>query len=115
MKAFYFGCRDQSGHYLYDSNGQELFMSPHDSGPFSAKRLDGGFCPTGHQDEGVAKLTHEAGFTVLAFWDRSVDKRPGSHSTFVFEGAMSFQEAVELASRYFPRITARYNFAIVEG
>jgi hypothetical protein len=49
-----------------------------------ARRIDGGFCPQIEDAQsGEARIHHVEGWTVLAFWDRSGDSRPSSHSTFV--------------------------------
>ena len=84
---------------------------------FISRKIDGGFCPDDpRQQEGVAKLTevriNDRVFTVLAFWDRSVDARPGSHSTFIVEGKQDFVSAVRWISEAFPSVWNRFTFPI---
>ncbi len=114
---FYFGVWDkrEAGHYLFDVDGTAIYR--HKSPiPFSNAKLDGGFAPLdGMQPQGVARLTHADGWTVLSFWDRSGDHRPGSHSTFVLHGTRDFAAAVELARATFPSIWARYTFEVREA
>jgi hypothetical protein len=49
--------------------------------------------------------------TVLAIWERTVDARPGSHSTFVLEGHLDFGAAVQLAREAFPHVWSRLDAA----
>jgi hypothetical protein len=63
--------------------------------------------------QGEAKLHHKDGWTAIAFWDNSVDDRPGSTSTFVMEGEYDFDEALAIAKENFPSIFERYSFEVV--
>lgn len=111
MKTLYFGCWGNStGHYLFESEYQKPPMNtvPWDS-------IDGGLAPAGvKQREGVAELHHKNGWTALAFWDRSVDKRPNSNSALFAEGTHSFDEMIQIAKDNFPQIMNRFNFPIIE-
>ena len=117
-EVFYFGCVRTSGHYLWTRN----FAVAREAGPFKQTHLDTPYCPgmtptsrgitPADQPEGVARITHENGWTVLSFWDRSVDNRRGSHSTFVMDGTHDFDAAVALAREAFPRVWARYGFEV---
>ncbi len=119
--VFYFGCIGESGHFLFVPNMRTV----RNAGPFTPASLDTSFCPgmtpesqgytPREQPEGVARLTHYEGWTVLSFWDRSVDDRRGSHSTFAIDGVHTFGEAVAHARAAFPRVWARYKFAVREG
>jgi hypothetical protein len=83
--------------------------------PWDADLLDNKLCPShSASPEGVAQLHHKDGWTALAFWDRSVDSRPGSHSTFFTEGTHDFTAMVEICKRDFPEVWARYPFEITE-
>ncbi|MCJ2074476.1 hypothetical protein MKK68_02215 [Methylobacterium sp. E-016] len=75
----YFGCHEQAGHHLRYGDG----TCPRYGPPLaSLKRFDGMFCPPEDVGEHVAALTRlgTVGYSALAFWDRSVDSRPGSNS-----------------------------------
>jgi len=68
--------------------------------------------------EGVARVTHVTctfgkTWTVLGFWDRSVDKRYNSWSMFIATGTHDFDTMVQLAKRDFPHIWERYTFEVV--
>lgn len=106
----YFGVWEgQPGHYLYDRNGRLVR-----NWPMLGKNLDIGFCPEtgGYQREGVAALEHVNGWTVLAFWDRSGDKRGSSNSVFLAEGKLTFEEMVARAQEEFPEVWERFTFNV---
>ena len=116
----------EAGHYLYAASGRSFSIWDVPPGVPPKPHLDGGYCPPddGRQVEGRAALTyllHPGGvgagtaWTVLSFWDRSGDKRNGSHSTFLLPRARSFSEAVAEAKLAFPTVFARYTFEIVLG
>jgi hypothetical protein len=109
----YFGCIDfgcighKVGHHLVTWDGSP----PHkyeknlkEAGLFD--RINGGFCPN-RGVEGNAKLTQENGWTILAWWDNSVDSRPGSHSTFLKYGIWSADEMRHWAAELFPDVMRR--------
>lgn len=79
--------------------------------------MDGDFCPPAKYDspenQGRAKLTVEDGWTTLSFWDRTVDKRACSHSTYVMKGQHTFDEMLQAIKVNFPGIFERYEFKIV--
>jgi hypothetical protein len=83
----YYGClsndgKTRLGHFLFNTIGQRVSMS--EIPVAIARRIDGGFCPQIEDAQsGEARIHHVEGWTVLAFWDRSGDSRPSSHSTFV--------------------------------
>lgn len=52
-------------------------------------------------------------WTVLTFWDRSVDTRFGCCASFLLKGALDFATALETARAAFPQVFARFSFEIV--
>lgn len=64
--------------------------------------------------EGRAFLTHRAGLTVLAFWDRSGDKRGASNTAFICPGTLTFAQIVRQARHTWPQIWARFTFPVVQ-
>lgn len=113
---FYYGCHVRLGHYLHDTDLKQVDGQP-DPFPCNWQRLDGGFLPKRDEEqvEGLASLTHFGRYwTVLSFWDRSVDHRKGSCSTFVMPFALTFEEACQRAEMAFPKIWKRFTFPIVQ-
>jgi hypothetical protein len=116
-RVWYFGCEPRvgahSGHHLWDREGG-LYVS-YSLAPFP---LDGEWCPRGPQEEGRALLSRRLlgsqDWTVVAWWDRSVDHRTGSHSTFLARGLWSFDEMLAAAREAFPTVFARQNRPIVQ-
>lgn len=114
---YYFGKLDKGpiggGHHLHAPDGTKYMVWDETITPLGAK-LDGGYCPDQKKGEpqGLATLTHDKGWTVLAFWDRSGDDRFGSNSAFLVEGIFTFEEMVEQAQAAFPSIWTRFTFAV---
>lgn len=105
------GAASHRGHDLYRRGGVSVRSEHY---PFPLSMLDGGFLPPGEdQDEGRAYLTHAVDWTVLAFWDRSSDHRPGSHSTYVLPGELNFEQATALARESFQEMWTKYTFSVV--
>lgn len=115
MKVFYFGCVGEYGHYMFEPPGVKRDAFTH-TNPWGTK-VDGGLCPTGGstQEQGRALVHHKDGWTAMAFWDRSVDHRPGSCSVFLAQGTHAFEEMLRIANESFPKVTARYEFSITDG
>lgn len=116
----YFGCHREAGHYLF-TVGMESLGARRNSYRDLETFIDGSFCPTGlpqSQQEGVANLTHMNrdyhGLTILSFWDRSVDSRPGSNSNFILPGVLNFQQALEESKKQFPKVFSRFKFEVTE-
>ncbi len=118
MKAFYFGCSDRPGHYM--NSAERSGITSQETAEFLIANpwgfsVDGGLCPKGRQIEGLAVLHHKNGWSALSFWDRSVDSRPDSNSTFLVEGTHTFANMRALAEQHFPRVIARLRFPIVDA
>lgn len=106
-KWYYFGCRDQAGHYLFDQSGQENYGY----GPERPLgQFDGCLAPQPERDLYVAAVSRlgGVGYTALAWWDRSVDKRPASNS-IIFAPGLDGDPAELLAEaeRRFPWVFSR--------
>ena len=115
-QMYYFGCWQGAGHDLHTVTGSRISMYavPADF-PCAVTTLDGGFLPPRlPQVEGQGILVHLNGWTILSFWDRSVDTRPGSCSTFVLRGLHTCAETWALAQEGFPDVWERFAFPIVE-
>lgn len=131
MRAYYFGCWREPGHYLWlpgtggyphkagRAEGELLGSRSHSHDPKPGiipwgYSLDGGLL-TGsrYYTEGVARVAQRDGWTALSFWDQSVDSRPGSSSTFVFDALLTPEEALAAAREAFPPIFERFTFDVV--
>lgn len=116
-QPYYFGCADGDlGHYAWDA---KLFMRtdvPKDVSRWLSGR-DGKFPPTYiGEREGVMShfIVGKEGKegTIVACWDRSMDKRPGSHSTFLIPGVLTKEDAITAARIAFPTVFERFEFEV---
>lgn len=105
----YFGCYRRPGHYLWGPGMQRVRS---DDLPW--KKLNGELAPP-RARPGHAALHHLDGWTALAFWDRSVDSRPGSNSVFLFPDVLDFEEAVIRAVKEFPEVFEQMRCVILLG
>ena len=114
---YYFGCIRESGHYLWTEHLGHPSREEEKTIPW--QRYDGALCPawppyerSRPEEEGEAALHHHGGWTALAFWDRSVDKRGGCNSVFFAVGTYDALAMIALAKGRFPSIWARYGFEV---
>lgn len=59
------------------------------------------------QPEGVVRLVHLDGFTVIGFWDRTGDPRHGCASQILAEGEHTFDAMIAIFRATFPELYAR--------
>jgi len=113
VRKLYFGCwsEEEKRHLLRDLKGETL---PIYRNVIPWKDFEGTLCPKSTRKEGIAKLHHKEGWTALAFWDNSIDKRPGSKSVFFARGTHNFNGMKQIARYNFPEIMNRYDFPIIE-
>ena len=130
MECYYFGCQGQAGHYWWKpdkswtwDNGVRQIVGEALWNKVWPK-IDGGFCPgaskdpkkpwqrTGPEVEGEALLHHVDGWSILSFWDRSVDKRGACNSNFIVRGEHTFEEVLKAARESFPQVLDRLKFEI---
>lgn len=102
-RCFYFGCWDDAGHFWHDKHGS--YSKAREEAPFGYP--DGNWQPDNGQFQGPAALRHHKGWTILAWWDRTEDTRPGSCSALVFEGELGFEAMVALLKKRFRRVYDR--------
>lgn len=111
-RPLYFGCRSDLGHHLRHAQDGRLLLHGQERWIIS---LDGSLPPRGKiQVEGLATLTYLHGYSILAFWDRSVNTRPGSNSIFLIPGELSFDQTVVMARTTFPMVWERFKFEVVQ-
>ena len=117
MKAsdiFFFGKWDSgNGHVLHNPRGYCYHGDKPSDFPVREGVLDAGLLP-GHlpEEQGKATFFHINGWTILAFWDRSGDKRGNSNSTFLLRGTYTFEEAKNYAKEFFPKLFERFPFEL---
>jgi hypothetical protein len=96
-ECLYFGCIGFAGHHVWARTGtSDSEVWRRDAERAYLHRLfgpiDGALCWNSRalygrdEAEGRAFITHRNGWTALAFWDRSLDKHPSSHSAFLAPG-----------------------------
>jgi hypothetical protein len=111
---FYFGCVETTGHYWW-APGPEPCKRPALC-PWVLIDLAALPLPRDHRDadqnEGDGYIRRKDGWTLLGFWDRSVDDRFGSNSVFVVEEDLSANEMMAQARETFPSIWARFPFEV---
>ena len=133
-ECFFFGCIESAGHYLWRRQGRGRPANAHDveeairraiGAPLDAAGV-GGLCwnspkstygNNGYdrdETEGRALQTRLNGWTVVAFWDRSVDRRGACNSAFIVKGEMTFAQATRVARHRWPEVWARFPFDVVE-
>lgn len=104
---FYFGCNRDTGHYLHDRHRYRVSASH--GLAHRLNKFDGSLPPLG-QGLYVASVTHLGGLgmTALAWWDQSVDTRPGSNS-IIFAPVESIQgeDLLHYAEKMMPWVFAR--------
>jgi len=112
----YFGCVDRVGHHLFDKRLTMLsstVVGVDGSQLRWMRSLDGVLPPQdGLRIDGEARLHVLHGWTVIAFWDRSVDSRPNSNSVFFIPGVKPFEVALAMAREAFPSVFARFTFEV---
>lgn len=112
--AFYFGCIREPGHFLFCPELKRHYDPP-EGFPCKIHILDGGLLPPGlPQVEGRASTSHINGWTIMSFWDRSVDARYGCNSNFVLKGKFEFEEILQNSRYYFAPIFSRFAFPIFD-
>ena len=113
FKCLYFGCIDEPGHYLFEPGETHISLVPGWNRWVKwANERDGLLAPEFNEVSGRALLHHFDGFTVVAFWDRSVDSRSKSNSLFIVPGIKSFTDTIKIARSVFPQVFERFQFEV---
>ncbi len=98
----YCGCWESLGHMTWAPGMGRLMQQG--AGPW--EYLDSGKLNPGGK-HGDALLTQKDGWTALGITDRSVDSRPGSHSTFAMQGTFDFDQSLDLAKQFYGEVIDR--------
>lgn len=118
VEIYFFGCRnEEGGHYLFDPHMRTRWEKI-EALPWGWT-IDGGLAPGGGvrigrrpEIEGHAALHHKDGWTALAWWDRSVDKRGACNAGLYANGTFTAEEMLVLGREHFPQIMARFKYMI---
>jgi hypothetical protein len=114
-RVYYFGCGLRAGHWWYAPQKEGRMWQPNSAVADAMRtvfpRIDGNYCPDGDVP-GEAKLTRVRGWTVLAWWDRSVDMRGGSNSVIVADRSLDFDQMIALLAIHFPEVSKRQRVPI---
>lgn len=114
-EPLYFGCLYRPGHYVFRLKDGGLDSLGYDRNYRWIVALDGILPPPqAHQVEGQATLSYVQGYSIIAFWDHSVDTRSNSNSVFLIPGKLEFDEVLGEARRMFPMIFERFEFEIMQ-
>lgn len=109
-EPLFFGCWDRPGHFLRTRNGSYA------SRECEWMQMDGRLAPHDPTErEGRATVHYLHGWTALSWWDRSVDKRGRCNAIVWLPGYLSFDAALAAARAAFPRIFARFTYAVVDA
>lgn len=113
MQILYFGCgASHAGHYLWEREWSSAGRNQVRDCLFYA--IDGSFFLSDAK-ECEFLLSTVPPWTIISWKDNSVDSRLGSHSTFLFKGFESQNEAELLlkAMEIFPRVFGRQRALLV--
>lgn len=125
VDCYYFGCVDGPGHifrgpgprtrvYALEEHLAQLFGGLDGKLCWNSPRSDRDRFVDRNETEGRAFITHCGGWTALAFWDRSVDRRGACNSAFFVQGTLTFAQIVWVARHCWPKIWARFTFPVIE-
>lgn len=106
----YFGVWDVPGHYLHHPGGRtvrEESSGIPNVNPSLLRHLDGTFPPPEKDGLGLYNESIVNPVRIVAWWDRSGDKRPGSNSVLIGYGYGSGEEMIEDAIKLFPKQMGR--------
>ena len=107
-ELLYFGCLHKAGHHLHS---KVRYIQYHET-PWGYN-LDSALLPqSGPQPEGLIHFHKRDGWTAVAFWDRSVDVRPGSWSGFIVDRDWTEMELLTAARQAWPEVFARKGFPL---
>lgn len=108
-KILLFGCGEDAGHFLHrPSAGRPVtdYGVMRRLPALVSGNLDGVFPPQRHRKEFVPRrVVLEIGadtWTVLAWWDYSVDNRGGSNTALIWKGRHTNDEMIQAAAEAFP-------------
>lgn len=120
--TYYFGAWDVPGHHLWTPSRLRLYPTNKTSTRLPMDTdLDGSymFLPR-PESPSIGAITYVQNvhlqYTVLAWWDRTFDSRPGSCCAIVTGGRVMYEEAWERFSYYYPELSTKLSTPVlIEG
>lgn len=112
-KPIFFGCLNDKGHYFYESERGYGNLPIPEGFPWGYE-VDGKLQPHPGWNQGHARLHHKDGWTALAWWDMTVDKRPASCSALLVNEIHTFEEMVQLLKTTYPSVFQRQTKELYE-
>lgn len=110
-KLAFFGVTSASaGHYFAGDGGayaagyRNIFTGLN---PEVLNRIDGTFPPGGTSEQGKYQAIVIPPVVIVAWWDYSVDGRPGSNANLIGSGFSNAEEMIDAAYERFPSIMNR--------
>lgn len=115
MRIIYFGCIEHSGHSAWEfwTDQPAGYAQPRpvlytDVCDLLGMSVDATLAPSWPKyRQGAASLHHIRGWTVLAWWDMTVDSRPASNSALLAEGMLDMPAMLGLLHVAFPTVSSR--------
>jgi hypothetical protein len=112
----YFGCVREAGHHLWANESRsmrpEQIAAQYDINPNLLRNLDATFPPGHAQHECIYNTCVIHPIRIIAWWDRSLDKRPGSNSALIGIGYNSADDMFIDAETQFPSVMKRQNMKL---
>ena len=107
-KLYYFGCIGKPGHHFYLNDTCRIRPEVVDIPRLNQAVLNsiGSFPPKDRSDGYYNECTVPP-VKIVAWWDNSVDKRPGSRSVLIGYGYASAEEMINDAYDRFPSVMKR--------
>lgn len=111
-QLYYFGCLGNKGHFLWDrersANVEGVLKTMPGINPNVLRRIDGTFAPGNpYEPTGLYMESIVPPVRIVAWWDRSVDSRPGSNSALIGYGYDAAEEMLTDAEVLFPSVMGR--------
>lgn len=110
--VIFFGSDGSTGHKSRGPTPMPAWKFTREGQPWGLA-IDGSLAPLGrNQAQGEALLHHRDGWTAIAFWDRTGDRRMNSNSVFLVNEIVTFDELVDRARREWPDLFNRFDFEV---
>lgn len=109
-KLFYFGCLGQKGHFFYGGPGRYSDAITREFPGLNhnvMNGIDGTFTPGFTTKQGIYQATEIGPVIIVAWWDYTVDSRPGSNSNLIGSGYANAEEMIDAAYEKFPEVMNR--------